>query len=152
MTEARFGHYGLPALVFGIAAVAALLLHLLVPYAHVNPEAEGQSSFVLDRGEASDTHDDLDMVNTSSPGLTLTGAIILTVAAVALLIFNYIPMNVAPARWAGWTLGAVGSVGGLMAFASSMLWVGSGVGQAPAPINGADGGGIFGEFGGGGME
>ncbi|HLF17141.1 MAG TPA: hypothetical protein VI796_06910 [Candidatus Thermoplasmatota archaeon] len=137
MTENRFGHFGTPALLIAAAGVLALVLHLSVPYAHIDDSGSGDSE-TLDRGEAVDAHRDLRMVGPSSPGVTLAGTIILLVAGVGLLALGFVPMGTAAARFAGWGGGMVAAVGGLMAFTSSLYWVGSGLGfQIPVDSGGS---------------
>ncbi len=147
----RFGHYGIPALILACAGLLALLLHLLVPYAHINyadPDTEDET---MDRGEAADFHDDAELVGASSPGVTLAGAIVLLVAGVGLLVAGFLPMPVTSARWVGWGGGLAAVVGGLLAFTSSMYWVGSGLGQYPYGV--FDMGNFdFGVFGPGGFD
>lgn len=156
MTETRFGHFGLPGILVAGGAVLALILHLAVPYAHVNYREEGQSSETLSRGEASDIHDNYSMTGASSPGVTLAGAIILAAAGLGLLVLGFVPLTVTAARWAGWTAALLALVGGLMTFMSSMFWVGSGLGQYPygttsftIPVTGGEFSSTFGGLTGG---
>jgi hypothetical protein len=127
----NLGHYGWPAAALAGAAVLALVVHLAVPYAHIDyadPDVENE---VLTRGEAADAHDDGDSVAGSSPALTLTGTIILGVTALGLAGLGYAPLATKSARWLGWGLSFLAVLGALMAFSSSMYWVGSGLGQFP---------------------
>src|SRR5687767_2174941 len=107
MSDPRFGHFGVPALLLAGAGLLALILHLAVPYAHVDPRAEDADSFTLDQGEAARFHSGQDLAGSSSPGLTLAGCIIMLVAGLALAGFSYAPLTVTPGRWIGWSLAAL---------------------------------------------
>lgn len=124
----RLGHYGAPGLVLLVAAAAALVVHLAVPFSIVQDHTglSGDGAEVQDRGEAADFWDAVDGYGLASPGATLTGAIILLAGAVALFVLGFVPMPVAAARWTGWSLALLASVGATLAAASSALWAGSG--------------------------
>jgi hypothetical protein len=131
MTDTRFGHYGMPGLLIAVAGLLALVLHLAVPYAHVNYTDPDRESETLSRGEIVDTHKNYDMIGASSPGVTLAGSIILLAAGVLIMALSFTPLSVSIARWSGWTLGLVATVGGTLALMSSAFWVGSGLGLFP---------------------
>lgn len=131
LTETRFGHFGLPAVLVAATAALALILHLAVPYAYVNYRDDNAESETLTRGEAADLHDNWGMTGASAPGVTLAGTIVLLVAGLGLLVLGFLPLNVTAARWSGWSLGFVAIIGGLLTFMSSMFWVGSGLGLCP---------------------
>ncbi len=145
LSDTRFGHYGTAGILIAAGAVLALIVHLAVPYAHVNPREADIKSEVMDRGEVADLHKDLNMASGSSPGMTLTGTIMMAIAGIALLFLTFTPLPVNTARWAAWSLSGIAIVGGLLALASSMMWVGSGFGQAPLGLysQGAESGQSF---------
>ncbi len=158
--NSNLGHFGLPAVLLAALGIALLVVHLAVPYAHVDyanklsaeendAVADDSDGFTLAqrdnwfRGDINELYDQWEWFSdtspgtyeptkAASPGATLAGIILVMVAGLALFVLGFIPLGVSTARWIGWGGGALAVVGGTLAFFSSMFWVGSGFGHLDA--------------------
>lgn len=126
---AQLGHYGTPALVAVITALALLIVHLAVPFA-VRDFGQELNDFGIDdqslsRADMAEEHQ-LAGHDAGSPGATLTGIVLALVGSALLFVMGFVPIPLVLARFVGWALGFLAAIGGFLATASSALWVGTG--------------------------
>ncbi len=123
------GHYGTPALVAVITAIALLVVHLAVPFAVRDHSQElndfGIEDELLNRADVAEEHD-LAGHGWGSPGTTLTGIVLALVGTALLFVMGFVPVPLLVARFAGWALAFLAAIGGFIATASSALWTGVG--------------------------
>ncbi len=127
---AQLGHYGTPALIAVITAVALLVVHLAVPFA-LRDFSQAQNDIgieddVLTRGDMVDEYDAVDGPGGAAPGTILTGIILALVGSVLLFVTGFVPAPILVARFAGWFFAFFAAIGGFIATLASAHWVGTG--------------------------
>ena len=123
------GHYGWRAIALAVLGVAALVVHLAVPYQVFICDGDAfgcPDDKTISRKDHADTADTFDeaWVDSAGPGLTMAGAIVLLVGGLALTGLGFVPMPVTAARWAGWLGGLVAFAGAWFTASSSLYWIG----------------------------
>ncbi len=125
MALPRIGHFGLPAVLLALLPLIALIVHASAPFIVLSENGETNEFTAT---ETEDAFGDSELGPAASPNLILAGLIVATVAGFGLLVFGFTPLPKEAVRWIGWGTIAVAFVGLGMAFHTSMLWTGSGLG------------------------